>query len=129
MQVCPSCGEENPPKFRLCGYCGAALAAPLPAQEERKVVTVFFSDLKGSTSLGENLDPESLREVMTRYFDVMTAVLQRHGATIEKFIGAACSRRAATLTVSPVTSRWPVVGSPATTSPLLTPVRLARLTP
>ncbi len=89
MQVCPSCGEENPPKFRLCGYCGAALAAPLPAQEERKVVTVFFSDLKGSTSLGENLDPESLREVMTRYFDVMTAVLQRHGATIEKFIGDA----------------------------------------
>jgi class 3 adenylate cyclase len=89
MQVCPSCGEENPPKFRLCGYCGAALAAALPALEERKIVTVFFSDLKGSTSLGETLDPESLREVMTRYFDVMTAVLQRHGATIEKFIGDA----------------------------------------
>jgi class 3 adenylate cyclase/tetratricopeptide (TPR) repeat protein len=89
MQVCPSCGEENPPKFRLCGYCGAALAAALPTLEERKVVTVFFSDLKGSTSLGENLDPESLREVMTRYFDAMTAVLLRHGATIEKFIGDA----------------------------------------
>ena len=89
MQVCPSCGEENPPRFRLCGYCGAALAAPLPVQEERRIVTVFFSDLKGSTSLGETLDPESLREVMTRYFDVMTAVLRRHGATIEKFIGDA----------------------------------------
>jgi class 3 adenylate cyclase len=89
MQVCPSCGEENPPKFRLCGYCGAALSAPLPVQEERRTVTVFFSDLKGSTSLGETLDPESLREVMTRYFDVMTTVLRRHGATIEKFIGDA----------------------------------------
>ncbi|HET8586597.1 MAG TPA: adenylate/guanylate cyclase domain-containing protein, partial [Candidatus Limnocylindria bacterium] len=89
MVICPSCGEENPAKFRLCGYCGAALAPALPPQEERKVVTVFFSDLKGSTSLGEQLDPESLREVMTRYFDAMTAVLRRHGGTIEKFIGDA----------------------------------------
>ena len=89
MQVCPSCGEENPPKFRLCGYCGATLAPQLEAQEERKTVTVFFSDLKGSTNLGEALDPEALREVMTRYFDAMTAVLRRHGGTIEKFIGDA----------------------------------------
>ena len=89
MVICPSCGEENPAKFRLCGYCGTALAPSLPPQEERKVVTVFFSDLKGSTNLGEQLDPESLREVMTRYFDAMTAVLRRHGGTIEKFIGDA----------------------------------------
>ncbi|HEY8178716.1 MAG TPA: adenylate/guanylate cyclase domain-containing protein, partial [Candidatus Limnocylindria bacterium] len=47
------------------------------------------SDLKGSTNLGEALDPESLREVMTQYFDSMTRVLRRHGATIEKFIGDA----------------------------------------
>ncbi|MEO8510790.1 MAG: adenylate/guanylate cyclase domain-containing protein [Chloroflexota bacterium] len=89
MQVCPSCGEENPPKFRLCGYCGAVLAPQLERQEERKTVTVFFSDLKGSTNLGEALDPEALREVMTRYFDSMTEVLRRHGGTIEKFIGDA----------------------------------------
>jgi class 3 adenylate cyclase/type II secretory pathway predicted ATPase ExeA len=89
MVICPSCGEENPAKFRLCGYCGTALAPSLPPQEERKVVTVFFSDLKGSTNLGEQLDPESLREVMTRYFDAMTAVLRRHGGTVEKSIGDA----------------------------------------
>jgi predicted ATPase/class 3 adenylate cyclase len=89
MVTCPNCQEENPAKFRLCGFCGTPLAAPAPAQEERKVVTVFFSDLKGSTNLGEQLDPESLREVMTRYFDSMTEVLIRHGATIEKFIGDA----------------------------------------
>jgi class 3 adenylate cyclase/tetratricopeptide (TPR) repeat protein len=89
MQVCPACGEENPPRFRLCGFCGAELAPALPPQELRKTVTVVFSDLKGSTSLGEQLDSESLREVMTRYFDEMKAVLEAHGGSIEKFIGDA----------------------------------------
>jgi class 3 adenylate cyclase/tetratricopeptide (TPR) repeat protein len=89
MLVCPSCHEENPARFRLCGFCGTPLAPAAASGEERKVVTVFFSDLKGSTNLGERLDPESLREVMSRYFDAMTEVLVRHGATIEKFIGDA----------------------------------------
>jgi predicted ATPase/class 3 adenylate cyclase len=87
--VCPNCGEENPARFRLCGYCGTALAPALPPQETRKTVTIVFSDLKGSTNLGEALDPESLREVMTRYFDSMKAVLDLHGGTIEKYIGDA----------------------------------------
>jgi class 3 adenylate cyclase/tetratricopeptide (TPR) repeat protein len=87
--ICPNCGEENPSKFRLCGFCGAQLAPALPPQEVRKTVTIVFSDLKGSTSLGESLDSESLREVMNRYFDAMRTVLERHGGTIEKFIGDA----------------------------------------
>jgi class 3 adenylate cyclase/tetratricopeptide (TPR) repeat protein len=61
----------------------------LPPQEVRKVVTVVFSDLKGSTSLGEALDSESLREVMSRYFEEMRIVLERHGGTVEKYIGDA----------------------------------------
>jgi class 3 adenylate cyclase len=89
MQVCPACGEENPARFRLCGFCGAALAPPAPAHEVRKVVTILFCDLKGSTDLGERLDSESLREVMGRYFDAMRAEIERHGGTIEKFIGDA----------------------------------------
>src|SRR5215204_4220756 len=89
MQICPNCGEENPPRFRLCGFCGTALVVELPAQERRKTVTVFFSDLKGSTNLGEALDSESLREVMSRYFDEMRAVLEHHGGTVEKYIGDA----------------------------------------
>ncbi|MGI8999440.1 MAG: zinc-ribbon domain-containing protein, partial [Candidatus Limnocylindria bacterium] len=89
MQVCPSCGEENPERFRLCGYCGTALAPAVAPTEERRIVTIVFSDLQGSTKLGEMLDPEAVREVMSRYFDVMTAVLRLHGATIEKFIGDA----------------------------------------
>ena len=89
MQICPSCGEENPARFRLCGFCGTPLAAALPPQEVRKTVTIVFSDLKGSTDLGEALDSEALREVMSRYFDEMRAVLERHGGTVEKFIGDA----------------------------------------
>ena len=87
--VCPTCGEETPARFRLCGFCGTALAPALPPQELRKTVTIVFSDLKGSTNLGEALDPESLREVMTRYFDSMKTVLDLHGGTIEKYIGDA----------------------------------------
>jgi class 3 adenylate cyclase/tetratricopeptide (TPR) repeat protein len=55
----------------------------------RKLVTILFCDLKGSTSLGETLDSESLRETMSRYFDAMSAAITRHGGTIEKFIGDA----------------------------------------
>ena len=89
MQICPGCGEENPDKFRLCGFCGTALAPELPPQEVRKTVTIVFSDLKGSTAMGEKLDSEAVREVMTRYFDEMRAALERHGGVVEKYIGDA----------------------------------------
>ena len=89
MTVCPNCGEENPERFRLCGFCGAELAPGAPPQEVRKTVTIVFSDLKGSTSLGEKLDSESLQGLMSRYFDTMREVLERHGGKVEKFIGDA----------------------------------------
>lgn len=55
----------------------------------RKTVTILFCDVVGSTALGERLDPESVREVMRRYFAEMRAVIERHGGTVEKFIGDA----------------------------------------
>lgn len=55
----------------------------------RKTVTVVFSDLKGSTALGERLDPEAVREVLGRYFEAMRGELERHGGTVEKYIGDA----------------------------------------
>ena len=64
-------------------------ARPQRGREVRKTVTVLFSDVTGSTSLGELLDPESLRNVMSRYFDLARTVVQRHGGTVEKFIGDA----------------------------------------
>jgi class 3 adenylate cyclase len=57
--------------------------------EARKTVTIVFTDLTGSTSLGERLDPEALRRVMERYFGETRSVLERHGGTVEKFIGDA----------------------------------------
>jgi len=57
--------------------------------EVRKTVTVLFADVTGSTALGERLDPESMRGVMSRYFDEMRSAIQGHGGTVEKFIGDA----------------------------------------
>ena len=89
MQRCPSCNEENPDKFRMCGFCGTPLQAAAPPEESRKTVTIVFCDLKGSTSLGEKLDSEALREVLAVYFAAMKEVLERHGGTVEKYIGDA----------------------------------------
>ena len=89
MIRCPSCQEENPPKFRLCGYCGAALAPALPQREVRRTVTLLFCDLKGSTALGERLDAEALHEVKERYFAAMARQIARHGGKVEKYIGDA----------------------------------------
>jgi class 3 adenylate cyclase/tetratricopeptide (TPR) repeat protein len=89
MQRCPRCGEENPDRFRLCGFCGTELVPQAPPAEIRKTVTILFCDLKGSTNLGERLDPEALREVLGRYFEIMRTILERHGGTVEKYIGDA----------------------------------------
>jgi len=86
--TCSACGAENPTGARFCNACGAALAAE-PAREVRKVVTVLFCDVTGSTAMGERLDPEQLRGVMAEYFAVARAAIERHGGTVEKFIGDA----------------------------------------
>jgi class 3 adenylate cyclase len=89
MLDCPSCGTANPERYQRCGECGAALRTDQVATEIRRFATVVNSDLKGSTALGEKLDPESLREVLGRYFDEMRLVFESHGGTIEKIIGDA----------------------------------------
>jgi class 3 adenylate cyclase/tetratricopeptide (TPR) repeat protein len=87
--ICASCGAENREGARFCDSCGAVLAETAPARETRKVVTVLFCDVSGSTALGERIDPESLRRVMSRYFETAKTIVERHGGTVEKFIGDA----------------------------------------
>jgi class 3 adenylate cyclase len=89
MVVCPQCGTENREGARFCDSCAAALTAPAAAREQRKTVTVLFCDVTGSTGLGEKLDPEALRSLLARYFERMKAIVERHGGTVEKFIGDA----------------------------------------
>jgi class 3 adenylate cyclase len=86
--ACPACGAANAASERTCASCRAILTEPASAPF-RSFATVVNSDLKGSTALGEKLDPESLREVLTSYFDAMRLVFESHGGTIEKIIGDA----------------------------------------
>ncbi len=90
MRICPSCSESNAERARFCQACGTALAEqPDAPGEVRKVVTIVFADMAGSTRIGESLDPEALRRVQARYFDVLAAAVDAHGGTVEKYIGDA----------------------------------------
>jgi class 3 adenylate cyclase len=57
--------------------------------EERRIVTVLFADMAGSTALGEELDPEEMRRILARYYAVARETVNQHGGTVEKFIGDA----------------------------------------
>jgi class 3 adenylate cyclase len=107
MRACVVCGTPSPEGARFCSSCGAAIARDQDeAGRVRKVVTVVFSDLAGSTGLGERLDPESLTLVMGRYFERTRAVVERHGGTVQKFIGDAVRRCSA----SPWSARTTLCG-------------------
>ena len=88
MAACRNCGTALPDGARFCSSCGTATAAG-PAPEERKLVTILFADVVGSTGLGEQLDAERLKEVMDSYFGAMRAEIESVGGTVEKFIGDA----------------------------------------
>ena len=87
--TCARCGEPLPATARFCPACAAPVQREDEAAASRRVVTVFFSDVAGSTQLGEQLDAEAVRGVMNGYFGVVSSALERHGGHIEKFIGDA----------------------------------------
>jgi class 3 adenylate cyclase/tetratricopeptide (TPR) repeat protein len=89
VPACSTCGLETEGNLRFCPRCGAELPPSTATREHRKTVTVVFSDITGSTALGETLDPERLRAVLARYFERMKAIVEHHGGTVEKFIGDA----------------------------------------
>ena len=89
---CPSCSAPHPPGQKFCGECGARLEAEpaaVPDVPELRLVSVLFVDIVSYTTLSESREPEDVRELLGRYFDAARAIVERHGGTLEKFIGDA----------------------------------------
>jgi class 3 adenylate cyclase len=80
---CPRCGQDNPVGVKFCGECGA----PLSTKCQRKQVTVLFTDVCGFTGMSERLDPEDVRAIIDRAFDVILDAVHRHEGTINQFLG------------------------------------------
>lgn len=91
MLTCPACGRANPADASFCMGCAAPLGATASARAVRKTVTALFCDLVGSTTLGEQHDPEVLRPLLHAYFEEMRTAVERHGGRVEKYIGDAVS--------------------------------------
>src|SRR3989454_5096390 len=85
---CPACGTECEPGAQFCDACGASLVAGAADEAvARKVVTIVFADLIGSTSLHEHLDPESTRRLMDRYYQALRAPVEAHGGAVVQLLG------------------------------------------
>src|SRR6266508_1061077 len=93
--ACAVCGTLNPAAVKFCGECGSPMHADALGTSatgpvaERRLVSVMFADLVGFTTASEGRDAEETRELLTRYFDLARGAVERHGGTVEKFIGDA----------------------------------------
>jgi class 3 adenylate cyclase len=88
MAGCGRCGAEIPHDARFCPTCGAPVADQPPIGE-RKLATVLFADLVGSTELAGSQDPERTRALLDRFYDAMAEEIEHAGGTVEKFAGDA----------------------------------------
>src|SRR3954447_5134768 len=89
MAVCSDCGSELPQAARFCAACGRPVEVAAGAREERKVVTVLFVDLVGSTAQADRRDPEDVRATLVPFYDGLRADIERFEGRVEKFIGDA----------------------------------------
>src|SRR5262245_18769716 len=86
MRTCPVCGREGENAATFCPFCGSRLSETVPRHEQRKTVTILFCDLVHSTGLAEG-DPETYRRIQALFFERMQQIVDRHGGTVEKFVG------------------------------------------
>src|SRR6201988_3516551 len=94
---CPACGAECRADAKFCGSCGTSLAAapsvapPARSVDDaataRKIVTIVFADLVGSTAMHERLDAESVRRLLERYYEALRGAVEAHGGTVVKLLG------------------------------------------
>ena len=84
MPTCGRCGEDNPSRARFCLACGGELAQ---VRHARKIVTLLFADIVGSTRLAAAMDSEAFSRLVGRFFAEMRAVIERHGGTVEGYAG------------------------------------------
>src|SRR5438552_6899003 len=89
MPTCAQCATENPDIAKFCLACGAPITVAEKHEEERKPVTAVFVDIVGSTSRAEELDPEEVLRLLEPYYRELRGELERHGGTVEKFVGDA----------------------------------------
>ena len=89
MTRCNECGQPNPSDASACLACGALLADGATPLGVRRQVTIVCADIRDSTELAGRIDPETLRPLTERYFARMRLPIERHGGTVEKFIGDA----------------------------------------
>jgi class 3 adenylate cyclase len=89
MALCPNCGQPVPSDARFCPNCANPIFEPAQPSEERKLATVLFADLVGSTELAGAQDPERTRALLNRFYDAMAAEIADAGGTVEKFVGDA----------------------------------------
>jgi class 3 adenylate cyclase len=102
--TCSHCGNALLPEARFCGSCGTPVAGADPVEPvtgsahgsavpmtaaERRICSVLFADLVGFTPLSATRDPEDVRELLSRYFEIARKIVARHGGVVEKFIGDA----------------------------------------
>jgi class 3 adenylate cyclase/tetratricopeptide (TPR) repeat protein len=86
---CPNCQLDNPEGAKFCNECGHKFGEGLAIEGERKQVTVLFSDLSGYTAMSERLDPEEVKNIISRIFGEIAQVVVKYDGSIEKFIGDA----------------------------------------
>ncbi len=89
MGFCPKCGQSAPAAALFCPSCGNPISEPTQLTEERKLATVLFADLVGSTALADSQDAERTRALLNRFYDAMATEITDTGGTIEKFVGDA----------------------------------------